>query len=227
MMGSSGSGDGFKREAVAQITERGCPVRAASGRLGVGPYSLCAWKKTFAEASTSGSGKDTGIRRPKREPVRMSQERDIPKKGGACPVARRGAIGSGAMGNDLEPLRVCRRLISVGCAAVLSVSGAAVKSGSAAAGGMFPIGSRRRRVSNRSTHSRVAYPTAWEIAPWPAAVDDPCLEGTVDCFRQGVVTAVTDAAGGGRVARLAQPLGVSDGQVLRPLGRNGGRAPRP
>ncbi|TDX27769.1 transposase [Rhodovulum visakhapatnamense] len=41
--------DAFKRDAVAQITERGCPVRDVSERLGGSPYSLCAWKETFAK----------------------------------------------------------------------------------------------------------------------------------------------------------------------------------
>nr|WP_263620192.1 transposase [Salipiger thiooxidans] len=39
-MSSSKFSDEFKRDAVAQITERGYPVREVSGRLGVGPGNL-------------------------------------------------------------------------------------------------------------------------------------------------------------------------------------------
>ena len=48
-MGTSNYSDDFKRDAVAQITERGYPVREVSDRLGVSPYSLYAWKKKFAK----------------------------------------------------------------------------------------------------------------------------------------------------------------------------------
>ena len=37
-MSSSKFSDEFKRDAVAQITERGYPVREVSDRLGVSPY---------------------------------------------------------------------------------------------------------------------------------------------------------------------------------------------
>ncbi|RBO53886.1 hypothetical protein DSD19_07175 [Rhodovulum sp. BSW8] len=54
-MGSSRFSDAFKRDAVAQITERGCPVRDVSERPGGSPYSPCAWKRTFAKASSAGA----------------------------------------------------------------------------------------------------------------------------------------------------------------------------
>ncbi len=72
--------DEFKRDAVAQITGRGYPVREVSVRLGVSPYSLYAWKKKFAKASTGEREKDTETRRPKRELARVAEERDILKK---------------------------------------------------------------------------------------------------------------------------------------------------
>ena len=75
MMGGISFSDEFKRDAVAQITERGCPVRDVAGRLGVGPYSLYAWRVTFAEASTGEGEKDIEIRRPKRELARAVEER--------------------------------------------------------------------------------------------------------------------------------------------------------
>lgn len=36
--------DEFKRDAVAQITERGYPVAEVSQRLGVSQHSLYAWR---------------------------------------------------------------------------------------------------------------------------------------------------------------------------------------
>jgi hypothetical protein len=67
-----------------------------------------------------------------------------------------------------EPLRVCRRLIDVSYAAMASVSRAASKLPWASAGGMFPIGLRRRRLLNQSTHSSVACSTASKLrqGPW-------------------------------------------------------------
>ena len=47
-MSSNKFSDEFKRDAVAQITERGYPVREVSQRLGVSPYSLYAWKKKYS-----------------------------------------------------------------------------------------------------------------------------------------------------------------------------------
>ncbi|KFE34102.1 ISEhe3 transposase A, partial [Thioclava atlantica] len=77
--------DDFKRDAVAQITERGYPVREVAERLGVSQYSLYSWKKKFSKASTGGAEKDAEIRRLKKELARVSEERDILKKGEACP----------------------------------------------------------------------------------------------------------------------------------------------
>ena len=37
-MGKTNFSDDFKRDAVAQITERGYPVSEVSKRLGVGPH---------------------------------------------------------------------------------------------------------------------------------------------------------------------------------------------
>ena len=44
-MGSARFSEEFKRDAVAQITERGYPVAEVSQRLGVSTHSLYAWKK--------------------------------------------------------------------------------------------------------------------------------------------------------------------------------------
>ena len=71
--------DDFKRDAVAQITERGYPVAEVSERLGVSKHSLYTWKKKFSQPS-GGDDRDTEIRRLKRELVRVTEERDILKK---------------------------------------------------------------------------------------------------------------------------------------------------
>ena len=78
-MGKANFNDDFKRDAVAQITERGYPVAEVSQRLGVSPHSLYAWKRKFSQPS-GGGDKDAEIRRLKRELVRVTEERDILKK---------------------------------------------------------------------------------------------------------------------------------------------------
>jgi transposase len=79
MMGKANFSDEFKRDAVAQITERGYPVAEVSKRLGVSPHSLYAWKKKFSR-QPDGDDKDAEIRRLKRELTRVTEERDILKK---------------------------------------------------------------------------------------------------------------------------------------------------
>ena len=79
-MGKGKFSDDFKRDAVAQITERGYPVAEVSRRLGVSHHSLYAWKKQFANAPGSGDDKDAEIRQLKRELARVTEERDILKK---------------------------------------------------------------------------------------------------------------------------------------------------
>lgn len=72
--------DDFKRDAVAQISERGYPVKEVLERLGVSPHSLYAWKRKFGKASSGEAEKDVEIRRLKRELARATEERDILKK---------------------------------------------------------------------------------------------------------------------------------------------------
>jgi len=79
MMSKVNFSDDFKRDAVAQITERGYPVAEVSKRLGVSPHSLYAWKKKFSQPS-GGDGKDAEIRQLKQELARVTEERDILKK---------------------------------------------------------------------------------------------------------------------------------------------------
>ena len=66
-MGTATFSDAFKRDAVAQITERGYPAKEVSERLGVSTHSLYAWKRKFAKAATGETDKDVEIRRLKRE----------------------------------------------------------------------------------------------------------------------------------------------------------------
>jgi transposase len=80
MMGNPSFSDEFKRDAVAQITERGYRVAEVSQRLGVSQHSLYAWKRQLAKAVSGDTGKDAEIRQLKRELARVTEERDILKK---------------------------------------------------------------------------------------------------------------------------------------------------
>lgn len=63
-MGKSSFSDAFKRDAVAQITERGYPVAEGSQRLGVSQHSLYAWKRQQGGQVSGDAGKDAEIRQP-------------------------------------------------------------------------------------------------------------------------------------------------------------------
>lgn len=78
-MGKGNFSDEFKRDAVAQITERGYPVAEVSKRLGVSQHSLYAWKRKFSQPSDD-ADKNAEIQRLKRELARVTEERDILKK---------------------------------------------------------------------------------------------------------------------------------------------------
>ena len=77
-MGKASFSEEFKRDAVAQITERGYPVAELSQRLGVSHHSLYAWKKKFSHSPSD--DRDAEIRRLKKELLRVTEERDILKK---------------------------------------------------------------------------------------------------------------------------------------------------
>ncbi|MBB2177557.1 IS3 family transposase [Gluconacetobacter johannae] len=79
-MGKPNFSDEFKRDAVAQITERGYPVAEVSQRLGVSTHSLYAWKRQFAKVASGDTCKDAEIRQLKRELARVTEERDNLKK---------------------------------------------------------------------------------------------------------------------------------------------------
>lgn len=79
-MGTGNFSDDFKRDAVAQITERGYPVAEVSKRLGVSQHSLYTWKRKFAKPSGGDGDQAAEIRRLKKELTRVTEERDILKK---------------------------------------------------------------------------------------------------------------------------------------------------
>ena len=89
-MGTSNYSDDFKRDAVHQITVRGYPVREVSHRLGVSTHSLYKWMKLFGEPASKPNGVDHEAenRRLKRELARVTEERDILKKGNGVLRAR-------------------------------------------------------------------------------------------------------------------------------------------
>ena len=81
-MGTSIYSDEFKRDAVHQIRVRGYPVREVSQRLGVSTYSLYKWLKRFGDpAPKPGVDHEAENRRLKRALARVTEERDILKKG--------------------------------------------------------------------------------------------------------------------------------------------------
>ncbi len=84
-MVTSNYSDEFKRDAVHQITVRGYPVREVSRRLGVSTYSLYKWLKLVGEpVPKPGVDHEAENRRLKRELARVTEERDIQKKGEPC-----------------------------------------------------------------------------------------------------------------------------------------------
>ena len=78
-MRKSNFSEEFKRDAVAQITERGYPVAEVSQRLGVSQHSLCAWKRQLAKVVSGDASQDAEIRQLKRDLARVTEERDIKK----------------------------------------------------------------------------------------------------------------------------------------------------
>lgn len=80
MMGKANFSDEFKRDAVAQITERGYPVSEVSQRLGVSQHSLYAWKRQLGRQVSGDATKDAEIRQLKRELAWVTVERGILKK---------------------------------------------------------------------------------------------------------------------------------------------------
>ena len=75
--------DEFKRDAVAQLEDRGYPVREVAERLGVSTKSIYTWQKQFSRPAKGIQDVDAQadeIRRLKRDLARVTEERDILKK---------------------------------------------------------------------------------------------------------------------------------------------------
>ncbi|NHQ84861.1 IS3 family transposase [Iodobacter sp. HSC-16F04] len=74
----------FKIEAVKQVTERNYPVAEVAERLGVSGHSIYSWIKRYANPVPVSAHTDLQqdeIRQLKAELRRVTEERDIPKKG--------------------------------------------------------------------------------------------------------------------------------------------------
>jgi transposase len=72
--------DEFKRDAVAQVEDRGYPVREVAERLGVSTKSIYTWQKQFsrpAKVIQEVDAQADEIRRLKRDLLRVTEERDI------------------------------------------------------------------------------------------------------------------------------------------------------
>jgi len=70
----------FKREAVAQVTDRGHSVTSVAKRIGVSSKSLYDWVKLFGDEPVKGAEDAAEIKRLKAELRRVTEERDILKK---------------------------------------------------------------------------------------------------------------------------------------------------
>lgn len=66
-----------KRDAVAQITERGCLLAEISKRLGVSQYALSACRSQLARQVSGDADKEAEIRQLKRDLARVTEECDI------------------------------------------------------------------------------------------------------------------------------------------------------
>ena len=75
--------DEFKRDAVAQVVDRGYSVVEVSERLGINTKSLYTWRAQFSQPRkqiNQTTEQAAEIRRLKKELARVSEERDILKK---------------------------------------------------------------------------------------------------------------------------------------------------
>lgn len=74
--------DEFKRDAVAQVVDRGYSVSEVAERLGISTKSLYTWKVRFSKPTKDAkvdAGQSWEIRRLKAELTRVTEERDILK----------------------------------------------------------------------------------------------------------------------------------------------------
>ena len=104
--------DEFKRDAVAQVVERGYSVSEVAERLGISTKWLYTWKSQFAKSPRVRSevtDQAAEIRRLKRELARVTEERPILKKGEACPPLVRGQCRARTSPRMQDEVRVCGR----------------------------------------------------------------------------------------------------------------------
>ena len=79
MSGQIRYSDEFKIDAVAQVTERGYPVKEVVERLGISTKSLHTWMAKFSQPQRQ-ADQEAEVRRLKKELARVTEERDILKK---------------------------------------------------------------------------------------------------------------------------------------------------
>ena len=75
--------DEFKGDAVAQVVDRGYPVREVAARLGISTKSIYTWQRLFSrpvKVIQEVDAQADEIRRLKRDLARVTEERDILKK---------------------------------------------------------------------------------------------------------------------------------------------------
>ena len=75
--------DEFKRDAVAQVVDRGYAVSEVAKRLGISTKSLYTWKAQFSKPAKVLSDEAVlaaELRQVRKELARVTEERDILKK---------------------------------------------------------------------------------------------------------------------------------------------------
>jgi transposase len=75
--------DEFKKDAVAQVVNRGYAVREVAERLGISTKSLYKWRTQFFKPEKVLSGEavlTAELRQARKELARVTEERDILKK---------------------------------------------------------------------------------------------------------------------------------------------------
>ena len=95
MSGAKFTGE-FKPDEVAQVEDRGYPLREVAERLGVSTKSIYTWQKQVtrpAKVIKEVDAQADQICRPKRDLLRVTDERDILQKATAyfarqCPLSR-------------------------------------------------------------------------------------------------------------------------------------------
>jgi len=75
--------DEFKRDAVAQVVDRGYAVSEVAKRLGISTKSLYTWKAQFSKSAkvlSDEAALAAKLRQARKELARVTEERDILKK---------------------------------------------------------------------------------------------------------------------------------------------------